>query len=145
MADVQGHGTVLAYSASSNFDSTTAIGVVTNISGPNETADSIEMTDFDSDAAEFVPGLKDPGEMTLDVKYHETHSGTLRAIEAHSDTTNDPYFFRITMNDHETAGSRSSWACQGMVTSLGHAIPFDDMVTQSVTIKFTGPSTASFD
>jgi len=141
MADIQGHGTKLYYGTTTN--ATTEIGVITSISGPDETADSIEMTDFDSDAAEFVQGLRDPGELTLDVKYHQTHSATLRSIEERSDTTNTPYIFRVVFNDDEA--TPTYWHCSGYITALGHAIPHDDIVRQSVTIKFTGKSTASFD
>jgi hypothetical protein len=143
MADIQGHGTVLLYGDSTS--PTSPIAVITNISGPNETADSVEMTDFDSDAAVFEQGLKDPGEMSLDLKYHKTHSATLRTIEERSDTTNTPYVFRVRFNDNTATASQSWWQCRGFITSLGHAIPNDGIVTQSVSIKFSGASTASFD
>jgi len=36
-----------------------------------------------------------------------------------------------------TLPDTSTWACPGFITTLGHAIPFDDKVTQTLTIKFT--------
>lgn len=145
MADIQGHGTVLVADTTTSFTASTTLGVITNISGPNETAGSIEVTDFDSEAAEFVPGLLEPGEMTLDLKYYATNASAIRTLEERSDSTNTLLYYKVTLNDHETAASRSWWYCKGAITSLGHTIPFDDMVKQSVTIKFSGPSVASFD
>ena len=145
MADVQGHGTVLLADTTTSFAASTTIGVITSISGPNETTDSVEVTDFDSANAEFEPGLKDPGEMTVELKYAATNAAAVNLLEKRSDSTNPQLYYRIRFNDHTTTSSRSTWTCKGAITALGHAIPNDGIVTQSMSIKFSGPSTASFD
>jgi hypothetical protein len=142
MADITGKGTILTWGTTTTV--TSVIGVVTNISGPNETTESIECTDFASANAEFIPGMNDPGEMTLDLKYDETNAGVLDTVEKRSDataaTSRDTYF-QIRFNDHTTSASRSTWMCKGFITALGHAVPNDGIVTQSVTIKFSGKPT----
>ena len=145
MADVQGHGTVLLVDTTTNFAASTTIGLITNISGPNETADSVEVTDFESANSEFDPGLKDPGEMTVDLKYDETNAGLVDAVEKRSESTNDPLYFRVRFAESTSSASCTTWSCKGMVTALGHAIPNDGIVTQSMSIKFSGASTASYD
>ena len=144
MADLQGHGTVLLVDTTTNFAASTTIGKITSISGPNETADSVEMTDFDSANSEFQPGLRDPGEMTFDLKYDASNASAVRAIEERSDSTNPQLYYRIRFNESTNTASCSYWQCKGAVTALGHAIPNDGIVTQSVTVKFSGPSKVSF-
>ena len=147
MADAHGHGTILVADTTTSFAASTTIGLITHIGGPNETADSIETTDFDSEASEFDPGLKDPGEASIELKYATANASAVRAIEEHSDSTSDPLYFRIMFNDNGSTATtgRSTWASKGVVTSLGHAIPNDGIVTQTMNIKFSGPSTASYD
>ena len=47
------------------------------------------------------------------------------------------------MNDNPAATTDSWWQSVGFVTGLGFAIPFDDKVTQSLTIKASGVPTFS--
>jgi hypothetical protein len=145
MADVQGHGTVLTADTTTSFAASTTIGLITSISGPNQTADSVETTDFQSTAAEFDPGLKDPGELTVELKYDVTNAAAVRALEARSDTTNTPLFFKIRFNESTATANCSSFYCKGMITALGHAIPNDGIITQTATIKLSGKPVRNYE
>lgn len=129
MSDSQhGHGTVLS-------DGTITVGNVMSISGPNQTRDSVDVSTMDSTSKtrEFVPCMLDPGELTLEMNYDATASGTAHLLDAAQ--TNTEATWTLTFPG---GGTTSTWACKGFITALGHAVPFDDKVTQSLTLKFSG-------
>jgi len=123
---LHGHGTTLAIGGS-------AVGQIISISGPNMTRDSIEITNMGSTNKwrEFIPGMLDAGECTADVVYDGTAVATFLAAQL----TQTAQTITVTFPDTGT------WAASGFLTSLGHSIPYDDKVSQSVGIKFTGAAT----
>ena len=66
-----GHGSSLAVGG-------TTIANIISIAGPNQTRDPIDISTFDSTSAfrEFIPGMLDPGEYTLELNYDGSASGT---------------------------------------------------------------------
>ena len=125
---IHGHGTTLSIGG-------TTVGNIISISGPNQTRDSIDISTMDSanKNREFIPGMLDAGECTFDLNFDGTTVSSLLAAQL----TQTSQAIIITMSDTDTA----TWTGNGFITSLGHAIPFDDKVTQSVGIKFTGALT----
>jgi len=123
---LHGHGTTLAIGGS-------AVGQIISISGPNMTRDSIEITNMGSTNKwrEFIPGMLDAGECTADVVYDGTAVATFLAAQL----TQTAQTITVTFPDTGT------WAASGFLTSLGHSIPYDDKVSQSVGMKFTGAAT----
>ena len=138
---ILGHGASLKICANSSFTTVTTIGNITNISGANQTRDSIDKSTMDSTnkCREFIPGMLDAGEITADLNYDGAAAGEANLLNTAK--TNAAQYWRITFNDHTTASSRSYWQSAGFITALGHAIPYEDKVTQSVTIKCTGAPT----
>ena len=124
-----GHGTTIGIATH------TQVGNVISISGPDQTRDAIDISTMDSSNKwrEFIPGMIDAGEVTFDVNYDGSASGEANFLEAA--ITSTAATWTITFPD------TSTWACSGFITSLGHAIPFDDKITQPVGIKFTGQPT----
>lgn len=143
MADQSGYGVVLYVATSTSaVTSGTAVGKITNIGGPNMTKSSIPAGSADSANKwiDFLPGMIDAGELTVDIKYDGTSSGTadkLATLFAGTGT----YVVGIFVNDHTTTTSKSNWVCVAFLTALGHAIPHDGLVTQSVGIKLSGQPT----
>jgi hypothetical protein len=45
----------------------TTVGEVTNVSGPDETVEQIDVTSYDSTAREFIAALPDSGEVTFEM------------------------------------------------------------------------------
>jgi len=121
---------------------TNAVGQITNISGPNLTRDSIDVSNMGSTEGwkEHIPGMLDAGECTVDVIYDggsaATHVSTI--LHAQLVSTAAPGTITVTFPDSGT------WAASGFVTSLGHTMPAGDKVTQSVGLKFTGKPTVSY-
>lgn len=77
MAKSQALGTVLK-------QGTTVIGNVTSISTPSPTKPEIDVTDFASTAAEFLPGIPDNGEMSISGWFNYSDAGqTILRADAH--------------------------------------------------------------
>lgn len=122
-----GHGSTLAGGTAGT------IGNIISMGGPNQTRDSIDISTMDSSSKwrEFIPGMLDAGEMTFECNYDGVSEETGNDLNtALADAT--PEEWTITLSD------TSTWVCTGFVTALGFGSPFDDKLTQSVTIKFTG-------
>ena len=113
-----------------------AVGNIISISGPDQSRDSIDISTMDSTskAREFIAGLWDAGEVSVELNYDGTNVATANSLST---------AFQLGTAETWTIvfPDTSTWAASGFITSLGHAIPHDDKVTQSLTIKFTGVAT----
>jgi predicted secreted protein len=113
----------------------TTIANVTNISGPERTRDTIEVTSHDSPEQwkEFLGGLKDGGELSLDINYDP--SETTHDLDDDFDDVN-PRNYKIVIlpgtDDEHT------WSIKGILTKLGDEFPHDDKMARSMTVKVTG-------
>ncbi len=138
-AGVHGYGTVLKVHEGTNVAYTT-IGNITSISGPDQSRDSIDISTMDSTNKfrEFLPGMIDAGELTAELNYDSSSGGVASSLDTLARSTATNLNWVIEFNDGETP---SSFECAGHITRLGYAIPFDDKVTQSVTIKLSGEPT----
>ena len=131
MPGTHGHGTTLSIGA-------TTIGTVISITGPNQARDSIDISTMDSTDKwrEFIPGMLDAGEVTFEVNYDAVSGSTADDLNTLLTATAET----VTITFAPT-GATSSWSCSGFITALGFATPFDEKITQPVTIKFTGAPT----
>jgi predicted secreted protein len=77
--------------------------------------------------------MLDAGECTADVVYDGTTVASFLAAQL----TQTAQTVTVTFPDSGT------WTASGFITSLGHSISYDDKVTQSVGLKFTGAGTAN--
>lgn len=113
------------------------VGNIISISGPDMTADMIDITTMDSEGGfeEVIKGMADAGELTFECNYDGSASGVADALNT---------AFQLKAAETWTiqfAGDADDWSASGFISGLGHAIPFDDKISQSVTITFTGVST----
>jgi predicted secreted protein len=134
-----GHGTVLTCNDGTN---TTTVGNITTITGPSQTRDPIDISTMDSTSKhrEFIPGMLDAGELTFTCNYDGTAAGTANELDTLKTAT--AMTWTVTFDDAgPTTETNSSWASAGFVTALGHAVPFDDKITQDVSVKCTGVPT----
>ena len=127
---IHGHGTTLSIGG-------TTVGNITSISGPDQSRDAIDISTMDSTNKwrEYIPGMIDAGEVSVDLNFDGTTVSTLLQAQL----TQTAQTILITFSDSDTA----TWSASGFITSLGHAIPFDDKVSQTVGMKFTGAATFS--
>ncbi len=138
---LHGHGVTLMMGNATTRSNMTTVGNVISISGPELSRDTYDISTMDSTAKfrEFIPGLLDAGEVTFEVNYDGTSGGTSDFLNDQLTATSDKIDIRF--GDDASWSQESYWVCACNVTGLGHAIPFDDKVTQSIKIKLTGQAT----
>lgn len=108
----------------------TAISEVFDITPPNETTDVIDASHLGAPDRQFIMGMTDPGECSFEMNFvpGSASEGLLLAAKATRSAAN----FRIVFpNDH-------TWSFAGLLTGYEPAIPNDDKMTCTVTIKVTG-------
>ena len=130
-----GAGTTLKIAIASATSSSTTIGNITNV-GNTQTRDTIDISTMDSTSKfrEFIAGMADAGELTFTCNYDGSAAGTANDLSTF-------YQAGTVYNTLVTFPDASTWTCNGLFSSLGHAIPFDDKISQDVTIKLTGVPT----
>lgn len=144
-----GHGTKIYASLVTNPASFTNIGGVIDITGPTQTRDSIDVSSMDSAAKfkEHIPAMLDAGEITFDVNYDGSASGVADTLNSLLTNANTAMIYTVGFFDGTASTNvsdvtnHSFFQCKGLMTGLGHAIPFGDKITQPVTIKLTGVRT----
>ena len=125
-------GTKLAVSANASPPSYSDIPELRTIGGPDGTAPTIDVTDLDSTAREYVLGLKDEGAFSCGFMYipaNAVHASLRAAWSARTQLR-----FRLTFTDSGT----TVWEFNGFVTGLPTTIGIDTVVEGSLNIKITG-------
>lgn len=114
------------------------IANVTSIGGPDRKRETIDVTAHDSPGQwmEFIGGLKDGGEISLDINYDPA--------ELTHDIDDDfddeaPRNYRViilpgTEDEH-------TWQLKGIMTELSDEFPYDDKMGRTMTIKISGKPT----
>ncbi len=117
----------------------TNLAEVFSITPPSDNIDIIDVTHMTSPTRtrEFISGLNDPGEASFELNFVAGGAAdvAIRALNALTTTTN----FRITFPDG-TSGS-VTWIFAGFLTGYSPAIPGEDKMTSTVTIKVTSSFT----
>lgn len=135
MAQQAAFGTIIAID---NGGSYSTVAFVRDVSGPNLSLDSIEVTTHASTGGwrEFIPGLLDGGEVSLDlfIDLGEATQGNSTGILSEI-TGRTVEGFRITWPDSTTA------TFNALVTSWQPGAVVDGALTGSVTLKVTGAVT----
>lgn len=116
------------------------IAEVTSISGPTQSSETIEVTSFDSAAKEFIPALRDSGEVTFEFNFvgEDTSQAALRTDFANGKVSN----YKIDCDDATaTLIVSSKYAFAASVTSLSTNFATNDKISGSCTLKISGPVT----
>ena len=128
-------GVTLAYTDGA----TETIGEITNIGGLSLSLDAIDVTNHGSTSAyrEFVAGLIEPGEVTIEGNHIPADAGQV-AILTHMEARTKRALL-ITYPD------ASNWAFSAMVTSYNAAdAPVDGKLAFSATFKVSGVPVLSY-
>lgn len=132
MANYAAFGAILAH-----FDTTdgyVTVAQVADISMPALALETPDVTGHDADSAHrgFVGGVKDIGEMSLDLIFDPVAASHISQWTA---LTNRDYgVFRMTLPD---AGA-TTWAWRAFVTGFEPTAPVADGLTATVTMRGTG-------
>lgn len=111
----------------------TAIAESTNISGPGLSRETIDTTSHQSPGQwmEFLGGLKDGGEVSIDINYDPAEHDTL---VADFDATAPINYQLAWPTTPETV-----WGFPAILTGFEPEGPYDDKLAASLTFKVTGP------
>lgn len=137
MAGKDGFGTLLKRGDGAGPEVFTAIANATNISGPNLSRNTIDVTAHDSPNRhmEFVGGLINPGEVSIDINYDPDIHDTL--VEDLEDE--DPRNYQMVFPAPITA----TWAFAAVMTGFQQTAPFDNKLTATLTFQVSGKPTIS--
>lgn len=109
----------------------TTIGNVTSVSGPELERETYDVTAHDSVDGwrEFIGGLKDGGEVSIDVNYDPRKHDSLVAD-----------FEDAVARDYKLTfpGTLGEWALKLLLTGFSQEAPVDDKLSASLTFKATG-------
>lgn len=111
-----------------------ALGQVKSISGPKIEVDEHEITNLDSTAKEYTPGLPDGGEVEVEFFFQNAVVTTLSADFC------DVATWTVVFPD---AFSNSTWTFDGFVKTLETEFSNEDPLMLKVSIKVTGLPTWS--
>lgn len=134
---IPGPGFILSYDAGEGWVPVSEVG---DITGPAETTDTVDVTNQDSvdGFKEYLATTQDGGQVTYTSHYLPSDSGQAELLEIKHDRT--VVSWRITV------GSTGYYVhFDGMVTGLSFSWPVAGVAGMNVTIKVTGPVTASQD
>lgn len=114
------------------------IANVTNISGPDRKRETIDVTAHDSPEGwmEFIGGLKDGGEVSLDINYDPAEA--THDLDDDFDDDQARNYQIVILPD---TIDEYTWTLKGVMTNLGDEFPYDDKMARSMTIKVSGKPT----
>lgn len=114
------------------------IANVTSVGGPERTRETIDVTAHDSPDQwmEFIGGLKDGGEISLDINYDPGE--TTHDLDDDFDDDSARNYQIVILPDTAT---EHTWSFKGIMTKLGDEFPYDDKMARSMTVKVTGKPT----
>jgi hypothetical protein len=127
-----GYGSIFGIGDAASPEVFTALAEVSNITPPSDTVDTIDATHMASPnrTREFIQGLIDPGECSFDLNFIPGNSAddAIQAWKAAGGRKN----CRITFPNSVT------WTFAALLTGYEPAVPVDDKMTATVTLKVTG-------
>lgn len=133
MSGVDGYGCQLQRSdMAESSPAFTSIAAVANVGGPELSRETYDATHHNSPDGwrEFVGGLKDGGEVSLEVRYDPREHDVLVA-DLEDDEARD---YRLIWPSITGA----QWDFAGIMTGFSPEGPHDDLLTAEITIKVTG-------
>lgn len=137
MANLESQGIILYWSTDTGTTAVTTavgsiLGQVVGFNGPSGSAGKIDVTNLGSTAKEFLMGIRDEGEISLDVIYDPADAGQAGAFADRGTRTRRAWGIALTdgsSNLIKGLGYMSGFAVTGAV---------DDAVKASLTISITG-------
>jgi predicted secreted protein len=134
MAGLDAFGTQLQRGDGAGSETFTAIASVTNITPPALERETYDVTAHDSPSKwrEFIGGLKDGGEVSIDINYDpREHDGLVADLD-----DDEPRNYKVVW-----PGTLGSWAFAAVLTGFEPEAPHDDKLAASLTFKVSGKPT----
>lgn len=121
----------------------TTIGEVTNVSGPDETVEQIDVTSFDSTAREFIASISDSGEVSFDMNLVGSNAQQqgLRTDHRAGTVRN----FKLIIKDKPLEANCTTVAFAAIVKSLSPSFAgVDEANKLACTLKVSGQPTWTY-
>lgn len=114
----------------------TTIAEITDFNGPNETSPSIDVSNFDSEAREFIAGLKDGGEVTFSCNFvgSNAQQQALRTAQKNRVKKN----FKILINDAALDADKTTIELAANVTGFSLTGSVDAAIKAAISLKVSG-------
>ena len=127
-----GHGSQFYVGSNNSPITWTAVAEITSITPPSATRDVIDATHTGSPDGwrEHIPGLKDGGEVQVEMNFVPNSDETNILVAVQLDTFARD--FKIVFPDGTT------WVFQAFCTGFEPDAPFDDKMTATATFKVSG-------
>jgi hypothetical protein len=125
-------GDTTAYSTAS----TNMVGDVKTFSGPSGSAGVIDITSLGSTAKEKMMGLRDEGQITLELNLNPADPAQMKMKTDRANRTLKSWIIKL--NDNSSDANRTRLKGEGYVTGLSISGGVDDVVKASVTIEISG-------
>lgn len=134
MAGIDAFGIAFERSDMAEPEVFTPIANVTNVSGPEMERETYDVTAHDSADGwrEFIGGLKDGGEVSLELNYDPSKHDVL--VQDFDDVT--PRTYRIVFPQ-----SLGTWEIKALLTGFSQEAPVDDKLSAELTFKVSGKPT----
>lgn len=126
---------VSGFGVSLTWNSNT-VSEITNDLGVNPTRNMIDVTSHDSDDSyeEFIPGLKNGGEITVECNYIDSDAGQSGMYADFEAGTRRPFAINL-------PGTTLGWSGNGYISSYQITTPTTEQLKLVATIKVTGKPT----
>jgi hypothetical protein len=116
------------------------IGEVKSFDGPNGTAPQIDVSNFDSPEAEFVPGLSMPGELQMTMNF--VGSDTMQQQLDSDRVAGTSRYYKLELADH--ASSPTSYTFLASVTAFSLSGATNGVYEAKATLKISGSVTKTY-
>jgi hypothetical protein len=117
------------------------IAEIKSITGPGGASTTLDTTTLSSAAKEFVPGLKDNGEVTLGVNFVPGDEGQQTMIDDQENLQMAVY--KITYSDKKPTGGTTA-VFNAYVTNFAPSVGVDALSTADVSLRVSGGVTWTF-
>jgi len=137
MAGVSSQGLTISIGNGASPETFTDIANITGHDGPSRENPEIDVTSLSSTAKEFLPGLVDNGEISINLNFDasdNSHDALLDAQEART-----VHNFKITWPG--SASPPKAWTFPAFVKSFSTSSSVDAPLTGSLTLRITGAVT----
>ena len=115
-----------------------AIGTVTSWGGPNISCSKIDITSLASTSKEFIPSIRDSGDVTVEVVFDTNATALHSAIRSDLETrTKRVYDVRLTDQSTNSTSQPTAFYFDGYITSFGLSGSVDNIIKGSVTIAIS--------
>jgi predicted secreted protein len=132
-----GYGCLFSLGDVNSPQAYTPLAEITNISPPTLARDAVDATHSQSPEGwrDFIPGLKDGGEVTVEMNFIPSGDSTDRLIAAFN--SDNLLNCKIAFNDSPA----TEWTFQAICTAFAPEGPVEDKMSASATFKVTGKPT----